>query len=63
MITNAIIYIGIFEPTFNPLFKKEALTTTPISPKSDDHEEIFKSLAQTIHTAAPIIVGIGISTK
>ena len=60
---NAIIYIGIFEPTFKPSFKKLALITTAKRPISDDKEDIFKTFAQTIQTTAPIIVGIGISTK
>ena len=40
MIIKAIIYIGTFEPTFNPSFKNDALTITPTSPKSDDKEDI-----------------------
>ena len=38
---NAIIYIGIFEPTFNPLFKKLAVTITAVSPSNDDNEDIL----------------------
>ena len=60
---NAIIYIGIFEPTFKPLFKKLALITTAKSPSRDESEDIFRTFAHTIQTTAPIIVGIGISTK
>lgn len=41
---NAIIYIGIFEPTFKPLFKKLALITTAKSPSSDDKEDILELL-------------------
>jgi len=61
MIINAIMYIGTFEPTFSPLFKKLALITTANKPISEEIEDIFRSFAQTIQTTAPIIVGIGIS--
>ena len=40
MIIKAIIYIGTFEPTFNPLFIKLALITTATKPKSDDSDDI-----------------------
>ena len=57
---KAMIYIGTFEPTFKPSFKKLALITTATSPKSEDKDEILRTFAQTIHTRAPIQVGIGI---
>ncbi len=63
MIIKAIIYIGTFEPTFNPSFKKLALTITPTSPQSDDTDDILRTSAPTLQTAAPISVGIGIRTK
>ncbi len=63
MIIKAIMYIGTFEPTFKPSFKKLALITTATKPKSEDKDDIFKTFAQIIQTTAPIIVGIGIRTK